>query len=160
MIQHSFSLFGAWFLIKKSLNNRALACNICKMPLPPSIGIFWAAEKQAIFYFSRNPLTNLIVLTKKSLHNTRVTCSWYQKTNSPILPLTNLKCWIKAKEPFKTPFYWCISSYLLLQKHLKPCFFEIKDILQHFKFANWWIGVMENCFFDVANRGIIMQQKF
>ena len=33
-----------------------------------------------------------------------ITCSWHQKTNSPILQLTNLKCCIKAKEPFKTPF--------------------------------------------------------
>ena len=33
---------------------------------------------------------------------------------SPILQISNLKCCIKAKEPFKTPFQWCISSYLLL----------------------------------------------
>ena len=33
-----------------------------------------------------------------------ITCSWHQKTNSPILHFTNLKCCIKAKEPFKTPF--------------------------------------------------------
>ena len=32
------------------------------------------------------------------------TCSWHQKTNSPILQFTNLKCCIKAKEPFETPF--------------------------------------------------------
>ena len=29
---------------------------------------------------------------------------------------TNLKCCIKAREPFKTPFHWCIISYLLLWK--------------------------------------------
>ena len=33
---------------------------------------------------------------------------------SPILQFSNLKCQIKAKEPFKTIFWWCISSYLLL----------------------------------------------
>ena len=33
-----------------------------------------------------------------------LSCSWHQKTNSPILQFTNLKCCIKAKEPFKTPF--------------------------------------------------------
>ena len=33
-----------------------------------------------------------------------LTCSWHQKTNSPIPQFTNLKCCIKAKEPFKTPF--------------------------------------------------------
>ena len=34
----------------------------------------------------------------------QITCSWHQKTNSPVLQFTNLKCCIKGKEPFKTPF--------------------------------------------------------
>ena len=34
----------------------------------------------------------------------RLTCSWHQKTKPPILQFTNLKCCIKAREPFKPPF--------------------------------------------------------
>ena len=34
----------------------------------------------------------------------RITCSWHQKTNSPIIQFSNLKCCIKSKEPFKTSF--------------------------------------------------------
>ena len=33
-----------------------------------------------------------------------ITCSWHQKTKPPIHQFTNLKCCIKAREPFKTPF--------------------------------------------------------
>ena len=33
-----------------------------------------------------------------------LTCSWHQKLNSPILQFSNLKCYIKAKEPYKTHF--------------------------------------------------------
>ena len=37
------------------------------------------------------------------------------------------------------------ALYLIyyFKKHFKPCFFilkALKDILQHFKFMNWWIG--------------------
>ena len=49
---------------------------------------------------------------------------------------TNLKSSKKAREPFKTLF--------TLKKHFKPCFFilmALKDILQHFKFVNWRIGI-------------------
>ena len=43
--------------------------------------------------------------------------------------------------------------YLLHKKHYKPCLFiskPLKDILQHFKFVNWWIRGF--VFFDVMNR--------
>ena len=33
-------------------------------------------------------------------------------------------------------------SFISLKKHFKPCFFilkALKDILQHFKFVNWWV---------------------
>ena len=36
---------------------------------------------------------------------------------------------------------WCIISYILLLKHVNPCFFilkALKDILQHFEFENRW----------------------
>ena len=55
---------------------------------------------------------------------------------------TNLKCCIKAREPFKPPFK--LLSFLIchFKKHLNPCFFilkALKDILQHFKLVNWRI---------------------
>ena len=67
-----------------------------------------------------------------------LTCSWHQKTKPRINQFTNLKCCIKAREPFKTPFLWCIILIFYFQKHFKPCFFILiafKDILQHFKFV-------------------------
>ena len=48
-----------------------------------------------------------------SFHCTLI-CSWHQKTKLQIHQFTNLKCCIKARESFKTPFNWCIRSYLLL----------------------------------------------
>ena len=52
-------------------------------------------------------------------NNVFVTCNLFvtskiKFSNSPILQFSNLKYCIKAKEPFKTPLKWCISSYLLL----------------------------------------------
>ena len=45
------------------------------------------------------------------------------------------------------------------KKHFKPHFFikkALKDILQHFKFMNWWIGeFVVSFFFDVTNRLIL-----
>ena len=40
--------------------------------------------------------------------------------------------------------------FITLKKHFKPCFFilkALKDILQHFKFVNWWIGEFLVSFF-------------
>ena len=40
--------------------------------------------------------------------------------------------------------------FVTLKKHFKPFFFifkALKDILQHFKFVNWWFRL-----FDVTNR--------
>ena len=56
----------------------------------------------------------------------------------------NSKCCIKARGPG--------VSFLIyyFKKHFKPCFFiskALKDILQHFKFVNWWIGEFVISFF-------------
>ena len=59
---------------------------------------------------------------------------------------TNLKCSMKAGEPFKTPFNGVLFSIYYFEKHFKSCFFNFKDILQHFKFVNW--GIL-SCFGDV-----------
>ena len=48
--------------------------------------------------------------------NWPLTCSWYQKTKPPINQFTNLKCCIKAREPFKTAF----SNVLFLIYYLTP----------------------------------------
>ena len=58
-------------------------------------------------------------------------CSWHQKTgftNYRIYQFTNLKCCIKARVSFKTPFQWFIISYLYLKKHFKLCFFILKRL--------------------------------
>ena len=44
----------------------------------------------------------------------QTTCSWHPKTKPRIPQFTNLKCCIKARQPFKIPFLRCITSYLLL----------------------------------------------
>ena len=65
---------------------------------------------------------------------------WHQKMKPPIHQFTKLNCCIKARESL---FSWCTISCLSLQKHFKPCLFNLKalkDILQHFEFVNWWIG--------------------
>ena len=43
-----------------------------------------------------------------------------------ILQFTNLKCCIKAKEPFKTPFNGALVLIYYFKKHSKPCFFILK----------------------------------
>ena len=55
-------------------------------------------EKVRYFYF----ISNMFVTSKN------------ETTNSPIHQFTNAKYCIKAREPYKTPFRWCIISYLLL----------------------------------------------
>ena len=42
-----------------------------------------------------------------------------------------------------------------IKKQVKPCFFilmALQDILQHFKFVNWWIREFVVSFFDVTTR--------
>ena len=54
----------------------------------------------------------------------------------------NLKCCIKAREPFKTPFNGVLFPIYYFKKHFRPCFFilkALKDILKHFEFVNWRI---------------------
>ena len=80
----------------------------------------------------------------------QIICSWHQKTKPQIHQFTNLKCCIKAKEPFKTPFI--VVSFLIyyFKNYFKPCVFilkTLKDILQHFELVNSGFS-----FFDVTNR--------
>ena len=79
-----------------------------------------------------------------------LTCLWHQNTKPRILQFTNLKCCMKAREPFKPGYNGALFLFYYFKKYFKPCFFILKaleDILQHFKFVNWWFR-----FFDVTNR--------
>ena len=88
-----------------------------------------------------------LILNYKWLFNTCanfdwLTCSWHQKAKPWIHQFTNLKCCIKAREPFKTHFWWYVIYYV--KKVLSLAFSilkALKDILQHF-----------SGFFDVTNR--------
>ena len=69
-----------------------------------------------------------------------VTYSWHQKnetTNSPIQSTD------KRPASLLKPLYNGVLFLIhYFKKHLKPCFFilkALKNILQHFKFVNWWI---------------------
>ena len=76
-----------------------------------------------------NIFTNLFVISKN------------ETTNSPIHQFTNLKCGTKAREPFKPLFNGVFFLIYYFKKRFKPCFFilkALKDILQHFKFVNWF----------------------
>ena len=62
-----------------------------------------------------------------------------KNTKPPIHQFTNLKCCKKAREHIKTLFN---DVLFLIQRHFHPKLFILKawkDILQHFKFVNWWI---------------------
>ena len=64
---------------------------------------------------------------------------------------TNLACCIKASL-FKPFFNGVLLLIYYFKKHFKHCFFiskALKDILQHFKFVNWWMDVS---YFDVTIR--------
>ena len=82
---------------------------------------------------------------------------------TPILQFSNLKCCIKAKEPYKTPLLMVsgLNGVLVLmhyfKKYFKPHFFYFKGILQHFEFDNWRIRKLENSIFDVTNRAINLE---
>ena len=94
--------------------------------------LYW---KGTILWFQRLK-SELIICIQIWSSNLFVT-SKNEFSNTPILHFTSLKCCIKAKEPLKSPFWWCISSYLLLYLSL---IFYFKYILQHFKFVNWRIA--------------------
>ena len=59
--------------------------------------------RQMWFYIVPSFLISKIWFQKKYSHNLSVK-SRNETTNSPIHQVTNLKCSIKAREPFKTPF--------------------------------------------------------
>ena len=59
--------------------------------------------RQMWFYIVPSFLISKISFQKKYSHNLSVK-SRNETTNSPIHQVTNLKCSIKAREPFKTPF--------------------------------------------------------
>ena len=61
---------------------------------PPQL--LWSCEYYALSFCRSKMILDRI--------NCFVTCSWHQKTKPRILQFTNLKCCIKAKVPFKTPF--------------------------------------------------------
>ena len=72
-----------------------------------------------------------------------VTCSWQQKTKLRIYKFTNLKCCIKTREPFKTPFNCVLLFFYHFKNILCLVLFilkALKDTLQHIKFVNWWNG--------------------
>ena len=105
-----------------------------------------------IFYFEST--YSFGTFWKTGIHSIikiQLTCSWHQKTKPRIHQFTNLKCCRKAREPFKTLINGINSVlFLTLKKHFQPCFFilkALKDILQHFKFVNWWIGEFVVLFF-------------
>ena len=55
---------------------------------------------------------------------------------------TNSKC-CKRPESLLKPFLMVYYFLFITLKTFKPCFFILKalnDILQHFRFLNWWIG--------------------
>ena len=74
-----------------------------------------------------------------------------KKTKPRIHQFTNLKCCKKNSEPFKT--FLNDLLFITLKKHFKHCSFilkALKDILQHFKFVNWWIrGFVSWCYEQV-----------
>ena len=56
---------------------------------------------------------------------------------------TNWKCCIKSRESFKTPFNCVLFLTYQFKKNILSSFYilkALKDILQHFKIVNWWIG--------------------
>ena len=66
-----------------------------------------------------------------------MTCSSKNETmNSPIHQFTNLKCGIKAREPFKIAFNSVLV--LTLKKHFKPCFFILKTLCSTLNLFNFF----------------------
>ena len=56
----------------------------------------------SVYNFEFSLISNLFVTSK------------IEFSNPPIPQFSNLKCCLKSKEPYITPFWWCINSYLLL----------------------------------------------
>ena len=94
----------------------------------------------------------LFLLYKLFCYRTKLlTCSWHQKTKPLIPQFTNLMCCKKARVHLKSVLNRALFLIYYFKKHFKPCFFILKvfkDILQHFKFLNWWI------------RGFVFLMKF
>ena len=67
-----------------------------------------------------------------------ITCSRHQKTKPRILQFTNLKCSIKTKEPFKTPFLMVYYFLFFTLKTFWALLFHFKGFKRHF--AALWIG--------------------
>ena len=61
----------------------------------------------------------------------RFVTSKNENTNSPTHKFTNLKCCIKAREPFKTPFLMVCYFFFLIFKIILSLASPFKDILQH-----------------------------
>ena len=80
-----------------------------------------------------------------------VTCSWHQKSNSPILQFSNLKCYIKAKEPYKTPFFYGVLVLMHYFKDILSLFFFILKA-----FCSTLNSRIGELIFDVTNRAEIL----
>ena len=95
------------------------------------------------YYYIKKELVNIPFILLKYFQTflikifTFVT-SKNKTTNSPI---TNLKCCITVREPFKPLFNGELFLIYNFKKYFKPCFFilkALKDILQNCEFVNWW----------------------
>jgi hypothetical protein len=85
---------------------------------------------------------------KKEFYNL-VTCSWHHKLKPQSLQLTNLKCCIKAREPFKTLLKPFLNNGVLFviyyfKKHSKPCIYIWETFCST---LNSRIGELENSWF-------------
>ena len=73
---------------------------------------------------------------------TLLTCSWHKKMKPQILQFTNLKCWIKAREPLKSLFNGVLFLIYYFKKTFKALLFHFKGFMRHF--AALWICELEN----------------
>ena len=72
-----------------------------------------------------------------------LTCSWHQKNESTNSPIHEFKVLHKCQRAFLNPLFKDLLFIIhYFKKHSKSSFFILKaskDILQLFKFVNWWI---------------------
>ena len=71
---------------------------------PPLVYIFGNAKLLGKPWLNIFSYYQKVAMSLTFENNFQLTCLWHQKLNSPILQFSNLKCCIKAKEPYKTPF--------------------------------------------------------
>ena len=91
--------------------------NMCKVAAIVDLNINWLKQRE---------FADIISINKKL-----ITCSRHQKTNSPILQFTNLKC---CKMSLKS------KNKELISTPLKGVLKDSLAFIKHFKFVNWRIG--------------------